>query len=160
MGSNSLGVPPGTFDRHGGVIGLVGNPSISYNTPFVAFPLSKSASRRRGPDLARRLLSLKRSTPLVCGGLRWNGTGGRPPLSQHLIRTPPRHNSTTMKRALTIRSRPPARNVVVKTNNARHIAIRSSIGNTAQRHSAREKRRPRKHLLQGAAIAGISRHRS
>ena len=28
MGGNSLGVPPGTFDRHGGVIGLGGNPSI------------------------------------------------------------------------------------------------------------------------------------
>jgi len=27
VGGDSLGVPPGTFDRHGGVIGLGGNPS-------------------------------------------------------------------------------------------------------------------------------------
>jgi len=28
VGGDSLGVPPGTFDRHGGVIGLGENPSM------------------------------------------------------------------------------------------------------------------------------------
>ena len=47
VGGDSLGVPPGTFDRHGGVIGLGGNPS---SVETVAEMILDNNLRTVGPD--------------------------------------------------------------------------------------------------------------
>jgi len=70
VGGDSLGVPPGTFDRHGGVIGFGGNPSKTRVVMVELTPMINAVEVGAAPQMTDPTSKTNRATRKTHFGLK------------------------------------------------------------------------------------------